>query len=398
MNKNILTVLLTIGVTIPAFAQQANRSYKITGTIKGQENYKMIFAYFNGPGLDGFHIDTNVIVKNGKFTITGELPSDHPVIASISSRHPGLNIEIEENGRKGIIPSPGLDFILAPNSKLNIEGEVEHLQFADVIGDHYNKEFNEFKRREKPFAEMKWQYVKQATIAQKEGNTNKEAMYNDKATKEQNTIDRITYEFVQDNPDFWITSKLLNDIQNNLSFDSLVTTYNSLAAVPKGNQFGKAVATKIAGMKRAAVGSMAPEFKKLDKNGQTISLADYRGKYVLLDFWGTWCSPCMASMPHLKELYKEYHKKGLEIIGIAQENGLDNRTVSNWKKVIREDDLSWIQILNDEGQNKTDLLKLYGVTAFPSQFLISSDGKILIRHVDEDAQQLDQMLKEIFDK
>ena len=80
-------------------------------------------------------------------------------------------------------------------------------------------------------------------------------------------------------------------------------------------------------------------------------MANLRGKYVLLDFWGSWCGPCRASHPHLKALQAHYGPQGLEVINIAQENGADARKI--WLKAVEEDQMTWTQILNNEDRVKT---------------------------------------------
>ena len=83
-------------------------------------------------------------------------------------------------------------------------------------------------------------------------------------------------------------------------------------------------------------------------------MANLRGKYVLLDFWGSWCGPCRASHPHLKALQAHYGPQGLEVINIAQENGADARKI--WLKAVEEDQMTWTQILNNEDR---DIMNVY---------------------------------------
>lgn len=106
-----------------------------------------------------------------------------------------------------------------------------------------------------------------------------------------------------------------------------------------------------------------------------------KGKYVLLDFWGSWCGPCRASHPHLKELHKNVAGK-VVFVNVADENVKDLEQAKKlWKQAVKEDGMTWTQILNNEGKEEQDLLKLYNITSFPTKILIDPEGKVVARLV-----------------
>jgi thiol-disulfide isomerase/thioredoxin len=121
---------------------------------------------------------------------------------------------------------------------------------------------------------------------------------------------------------------------------------------------------------------------KKDLNGKAVDFNALKGRYVLLDFWGSWCRPCRASHPHLKELYSRFKDKGFEIIGIASEHAktADERH-KLWSTAIAEDGLPWLQVLNNENVEQFDAVKEYGVTAFPTKILLDGNGNIIGRYV-----------------
>ncbi len=113
-------------------------------------------------------------------------------------------------------------------------------------------------------------------------------------------------------------------------------------------------------------GKQAIAFNKRDRYGNPVNLQALKGKYVLLDFWGSWCGPCRKGNPHLKALYEKYHDKGLEIIGIANERSATlNEARAQWIEAIQEDKLPWTQVLNDEGADQFDIVAVYGITSYP---------------------------------
>jgi len=139
---------------------------------------------------------------------------------------------------------------------------------------------------------------------------------------------------------------------------------------------------------KAATGEKAIElepFTALD--GRWVDLASLRGKVVLIDFWATWCKPCIASMPHLKEMYDKYHDKGLEMIGIS----LDNKEMeAQVKQVVEKQGLPWPQRFEGMGMNDP-LAKLYSISALPTVWLLDKDGKIVDKNARD--ERLEPLIK-----
>lgn len=125
------------------------------------------------------------------------------------------------------------------------------------------------------------------------------------------------------------------------------------------------------------VGSNAPDFTLNSPTNQSISLSDYRGKFVLLDFWASWCAPCRKENPNLVRLYKEYHPKGLEIIGISLDGTPRQKNAKqNWIDAINQDELIWPQVSQLKGW-QSSVTKTYGFNSIPYTILIDKDGLIL---------------------
>jgi len=118
------------------------------------------------------------------------------------------------------------------------------------------------------------------------------------------------------------------------------------------------------------VGQIAPSIQEKTIHGQDFDIQDLRGKVVLIDFWGTWCPPCLAELPHLKEAYKKYHDKGFEIVSIALR---DSPTIV--KKFTKENNMKWIHLTDDEFQ----LAQLFQIKAVPTPILLNHTGKIVLR-------------------
>lgn len=140
---------------------------------------------------------------------------------------------------------------------------------------------------------------------------------------------------------------------------------------------------------------------KKDSAGRRIDFAALKGKYVLIDFWGSWCKPCRASHPHLKELYAKYKDKGFEIIGVAQEMAKTPEEQRRlWTGAIAQDGLGWLQVLNNENKEGFDAVTEYTITAFPTKILLDREGNIVGRYVGNGAngQAFGAKLEELLGK
>ena len=192
---------------------------------------------------------------------------------------------------------------------------------------------------------------------------------------------RKTMEFIRNNPDSYIAVMKL--AEHYIWFDENETEdiYSRFPANLKGNSYGRIIAQRLKRSQDFRIGMPAKNFEKKDMNGKTVSLEKLRGKYVLLDFWGSWCGPCRESHPHLKELYEKY-KKQVIFINVAQENTRDlNEARKLWKTAVKEDGMTWTQILNNEGRETCDMIRLFNISSFPTKVLIDPNGIVVARMV-----------------
>ena len=135
------------------------------------------------------------------------------------------------------------------------------------------------------------------------------------------------------------------------------------------------------------------ELSGTTSEGAKFDIAQYKGKIVLVDFWATWCGPCRASMPELKELYEKYHSHGLEIVGVD----LD-QTLSDLSDFLDKEKLPWLNVIGEEkdGQMQFPLAEKYQIQAIPSTFLVGKDGKIVA--FDLRGEELAKAVEKMFDE
>lgn len=181
--------------------------------------------------------------------------------------------------------------------------------------------------------------------------------------------------FIEDNSSAFISVKLLATYCREWGKRKSQHLFNKLSQENKATDFGKSVETFIRLNREIEVGSHYADIKQPSSDRKIISLSDFKGKYILLEFWASWCGPCRRENPNLLQAYNEYKEKGFEIFGVSADV-----SETAWKKAIENDGLLWPQVCELKGAENSGA-NIYGVFEIPTNYLIDREGKIIAKNL-----------------
>ena len=359
MRKLLLSI---VAASMTLAACNAQSGYKVTGTVEGMPDGKAIIATVNGSSLDTL---AKADVKNGSFEFTGNV-----------SEPTGAYIMVI--GQRGAIP------FMLENANITISAGQAGLTVTGSEGQKIYDQFMAINASAQQEA-MKLQQEYQAA----NGDQAKIQAVQEAYAKLMTDAQAKETELIKANPDSYVSTFVIVSSMGQMEYEQLKERYSLLGEKAKASAQGKAIAAQIAKLESTAIGQIAPNFTITTPEGESISLYDIKGKVKLIDFWASWCGPCRGENPHVVEIYKEYHPKGLEIFGVS----LDNNKEA-WVKAIADDGLVWKHGSDLKGWQSAPA-QLYSVTGIPHTVLLDENNKIIAKNLrgDELKQKIAELLK-----
>jgi peroxiredoxin len=356
----ILNIIAFVALGLNTLAQET--SYIVKGTA-GQLNHPAK-AYLMYSSAAGRQIDSANIYQ-GKFIFKGISDQPRPAVLYVSKTGAGLE-------------SSGHDYVLFYLESGSIEIKSSNtLDSAIVAGGPINTDNDQLNiaLRENN-AEFK--KLREAYAAVSSGQNNEKEVKDSIAKRSEallTTRKSIYFTFIKKHPASMMSLFALKNYERPVAnVADIEPIFYMLSADIRESIAGKSYAAEIARMKHIEIGSVAPDFTLTDPSGKTASLHDYKGKYILIDFWASWCSPCRADNPNVVKIYSAFKDKGLIVLSVS----LDD-VKSKWLNAIQEDKLPWLQLSDLKAYNPGGIAKLYSLDSIPQNFLIGPDGKIIER-------------------
>lgn len=356
--------------------------FVLNGKVQGADNETLYLHYIDS--LGNWKQDS-ALIANGKFCFRGGITE--PTNASM----------VLGKGRKAMDDPNVTSFWLEPN-EMTIELVKDDMKNHVLTGSATNEEAKILEKQKEP-VQLALQPLMKAYQAEKDHE--KAAAIRDSWETYYEQMDKMDREFMASHPDSYVSAHLLRYKTSSLTYDEAQAAYERLSERVKQSGLANEIREEIKKLRMGSPGSPASVFSKKDINGEMFSLADLRGKYVLLDFWASWCVPCRKSNPHLKEIYKKYKDKGFEVVCISD----DDRNEQKWKDAVEKDGiqafkhvLRGLEWKNGRPDQSHDISELYGIHTLPTKILIDKEGIIIGRYGGGGGTQedMDRKLEEVF--
>jgi peroxiredoxin len=372
---------LLLALLLPVFAIAQNNKFTLTGQIGKLDKPAKVYLDYMDNGSN--HEDSCMLV-NGKFSFSAA--TSGIVTSRISLDHTG-------EGKPHSIYAPNSDVIYIYFGKEDVVfSSADSLINAKVTG---SKVYDEFQAYNKQIGGTIMDLTKAVNIEfsklsqeQQKDTTYVKAV---DARYRRNIAQREQkqFEFAKNNPNSYFGLVALSESAGaKVNVAKVGPVYKALRADLRGTDMGKELNQRIQAAGTTAVGMQAPAFTQNDVNGKPVSLSSFKGKYVLVEFWASWCVPCRAGNPNLVKQYQLYKDKGFEIVSVSLDNVKDK-----WVEAIKKDGLPWVQVSDLKGWNN-EVGRLYGVRAVPQSFLLDKEGKVIGNTLRDET--LNSKLAEIF--
>lgn len=369
MNKilTILTLFLFLSSCEKENKEQLE-TFTVSGNIKGLDSNYMTTSYVDELGK---RVSDSVFVKKNSFEYTAKITKPTHIIF-----WPNVERTIKRSGN-GYYPakSSQFAFLASPGDNIIFNGVVTDFINAYPAGSKANDDLSLINRSVFPLMNKSVNL-----LLEKEKLISKDSF---KVKVLEDSINGLNDKVIQLKKDFinsnlnseaavWYLSDMM--MRRQISDEKAIEIFKKIDLNLKENPFHKEIALRVEGIENTMIGKTVPDFTTKNTLDNTeFKFSSLNGKYVLIDFWGTWCGPCIAEMPKLKE-YQEKYTERLVVLGI---NSGD--TKERIKKFITSNDYTWKHLLS--GNESDDLVLKFNVSGFPTKFIIDPSGKILHKFV-----------------
>ncbi|SDG50427.1 Peroxiredoxin [Pedobacter terrae] len=379
----MLKILVTAVIGLSACSVNAQTGFSISGKISAKNDGQKVMLEYRTAERE---VTDSAVVKNGTFSFKGKV---NAVVKAYLNLKPaekkGMAINDDFSARN-------YQTFFLENTKISIVGT--QIANATIKGGPAQADYLILKSRLKSL-EAKQMALNEQVMAsfrnKKEGDTS-EGAPNKFAPQLQllySEIGKVHNAFIQQHPDSYVSLDLINERNEGaVELAKLKSDLKLLSPRMKSTPTGRNLLARLAMAEKTGIGQQAMDFTQNDTKGQPVTLSGLRGKYVLVDFWASWCAPCREENPSVLKAYNKFKDRNFEIISVS----LDDKK-EPWLKAIEADGLPWIQVSDLKGW-KNAVARLYGVTSVPQNLLLDPSGKIVAKNLR--GEELNAELVKIF--
>ncbi len=378
MTKNLI---LLASALLPA-SLMAQQKFTVSGNFKGFKNSDKI--YLIRETNNGEYTCDSSDVKNGVFSITGTLM--HPLSVVLSRNTHPLR---DRNARKETV-----DFIrlYVETGNVVLTGN-DSLKRSVIKNSPINQVSSAWDAMRKPIEDklgaLNNEYKNLSDAQRKDGKVISDIIERERQL--QNEVNATGINLAKAYPNSYLSLIALKQAAGNPSLSAnAAPAFYKLSPQLKNSETGKQIVLLLASSSKNKIGGEALDFTQNTVQGKAVKLSDFRGKYVLVDFWASWCGPCREENPNVLNAYNKYSDKNFTILGVS----LDQQQAA-WAKAVTDDHLPWTQISDLKGWDNNAALQ-YGIRSIPSNVLVDPNGKIVAKNLR--SEELTNKLAEIFDK
>jgi peroxiredoxin len=348
--KRLLIILFLLPLAI--FAQTTKKTgFIIDGKLDGFSEGTEIKLIQNGEAVEM----TKTKLLKGKFVLKGNVTEPVLCYLMIGSEKPAE--------------------IYVENSTISFKGKKVNPPVYEISGSASHKQFSDFTKIFIPIAQQLNSLA--TTINTTIPGPEREGIMKTYTTAQEN-IQKAIDNFVSENKKSAVAAFILNaTFDFNSDVVILEKRFNQLDASVKKSESGKQLEQFIAEKKVGAIGTIAMDFTQPDTNDVPVSLSSFRGKYVLVDFWASWCGPCRNENPNVVENYNKFKAKNFTILGVSLDRPGKKEA---WVNAIKEDNLTWTHVSDLQFWNNA-AAKLYHIQGIPQNILVDPEGKIVAKNL-----------------
>jgi len=383
MKFNILFLLIIVLTSCQKEEKTNGDSYTVSGTIKGLDTEFMTYSYEDETGK---RIWDSIFVENEHFSHTQKITEPTFFVF-----WPNVERTIKRAQSGGYYPvkSSQFAFLASPGDEIGFNGEVTDFVNAYPSGTKANDDLASINSSVFPLMNKAANYMLEMELLDE---------YDLRRMEIQNSIDVLNNQvidlkkaFVKSHPKSEAATWYLSDmmLRNQIEDEEAIKTFKTFDEQLQDYRYYQEVATRVKGIEATLIGKTVENFTTdATFTGDTFEFDSLKGKYVLIDFWGTWCGPCITEMPKVKA-YQEKYKDKLVVLGI---NSGDTKYKID--KFIIPNEYTWTHLM--DGKGDANFVFKFNVTGFPTKFIVDPQGKILHRFLgggEEAFTVLDELLK-----